>query len=598
MTLLDSIDEAALGVVRSLSGRAWRLRDCDERLAAYLSEAHDLEEPVGRVLAGRGIGPDDVGDFLYPSLRTGLPDPSVLKDMDVAADRIAKAIMSGEQMAVFGDYDVDGATSSALLKRFCDAVGGELRIYIPDRITEGYGPNIPALQSLAQDGVQLVITVDCGTLSFEPLDAAATMGLEVIVVDHHKAETTLPRAVAVVNPNRLDEDDTHGQLAAVGVTFLLVVAINRALRTTGYYKDERPEPDLMQWLDLVALGTVCDVVPLTGANRSLVAQGLKVMARRRNPGLVALADVARMDSAPGVYHLGFLLGPRVNAGGRVGESGMGARLLTCDDPDEARQMADHLDLFNKERQDLEAAVHDDALASVLSEKGGEDPHPIVFAAGEGWHPGVIGIVASRLTERFGRPSVVIGIDDAGVAKGSCRSISGVDIGAAIIEAGHRGLIVNGGGHAMAAGLTADISRLDDLRDFLNEFMALRVDKARAGRVLELDGVLGLKGCRLELVEALEALGPFGMGNPAPRFALPSVELVHVDRVGKDHVRAIFSSPDGGRLKVIAFRSAETEMGATLLAGRGKRFHLAGRLKRDDWGTTPRVEMTLDDASLA
>lgn len=597
MTVLDSVDEAALGVVRSLGGRAWRLRACDERLAAYLCEAHALDEPVGRVLAGRGIGPEDAADFLSPSLRTSLPDPSVFHDMDVAAKRIAEAIMSGRQMAVFGDYDVDGATSSAVLKRFCDAVGGMLRIYIPDRITEGYGPNIPALSALSQDGVQLVITVDCGTLSFAPLDAAAAMGLEVIVVDHHKAETRLPRAVAVVNPNRLDEDGTYSQLAAVGVTFLLIVAVNRVLRTAGYYKNGRSEPDLMQWLDLVALGTVCDVVPLTGVNRALVAQGLKIMARRRNPGLVALADVARMDSMPGVYHLGFLLGPRVNAGGRVGESGLGARLLTCEDPEQARDIANHLDLLNKERQDLEMAVFNDALAGVLAENNGEDPHPVVFAAGEGWHPGVIGIVASRLTERFGRPSVVIGIDEDGLAKGSCRSISGVDIGAAIIEAGHRGLVINGGGHAMAAGLTAEKSRLGDLRDFLTEFIALCVDKAQSGRVLKLDGILALEGCRLELVEALEGLGPFGMGNPTPCFALPSVELVYADRVGKDHVRAIFSGGGGGRLKAIAFRSAETDMGSALLAGQGKRFHVAGRLKRDDWGTTPRVEMTLDDASL-
>ncbi|GER07122.1 single-stranded-DNA-specific exonuclease RecJ [Iodidimonas muriae] len=591
-------DDFALDVQHSLGGRAWRLRPCDERLAVHLSQQFELEDMVGRVLAGRGVTPEDAPVFLSPSLRSSLPDPSVLKDMDVAADRIAAAIAGGEQLAVFGDYDVDGATSSALLKKFMDAVGGRLRIYIPDRITEGYGPNSTALAQLASEGVGLVITVDCGTLSYEPLAAAAKMGLEVIVVDHHKAESELPTALAVVNPNRLDEDGNLGQLAAVGVTFLLVVAVNRALRRAGWYTADRLEPDLLAWLDVVALGTVCDVVPLTGPNRALVAQGLKVMARRDNIGLAALADVARMDAAPAVYHLGFLLGPRVNAGGRVGEADLGARLLTTHDPALARSLAEQLDLYNSERQALEADVQAQALASVLSEKNGEDPHPVVFASGEGWHPGVIGIVASRLTDRFGRPSVVIAIDEAGDAKGSARSIPGVDIGAAIIEAARRGHITKGGGHAMAAGLSARADQLPALRAFLEEWLEARVEKARAGRVLDLDGVLSLKGCTLDLVKALEALAPFGMGNPAPRFALPSVELVRCDMVGRGHVRCIFAGSGGGRLKAVAFRVADQELGEALLKGIGKRFHVAGRLKIDDWGAKPRVEMTIDDAVLA
>lgn len=587
--------EALLGVTRSLTGRTWRLRRADARTAEAIAQRFGLAEAAGRVLAGRGVTVETAHGFLAPSLRDSLPDPSTLKDMDAAAERIAAAIVAGEQVAVFGDYDVDGATSSALLKRFFDAAGGKLRIYIPDRMAEGYGPNATALERLAAEGVSLAITVDCGTLAFEALEAAAAAGLEVVVLDHHKAETALPKAHAVVNPNRLDEDGALGQLAAVGVTFLTVVAVNRALRQSGWYERGRAEPNPLAWLDLVALGTVCDVVPLTGANRALVAQGLKVLAKRGNAGLAALADVARMARAPAVYHLGFLLGPRVNAGGRVGQADLGAKLLTCDDADAARRMAEQLDLFNAERQALEQAVLEQALAAVA---GPDGPHPIVFAAGPGWHPGVIGIVASRLTERYGRPSVVVAVDDSGEAKGSARSIAGVDIGAAIIEAAHRGLIVKGGGHAMAAGLTARAEALGDLHAFLAERLAAKVERARAGRVLELDGTLAVKGCAVALVEALEAAAPFGVGNPGPRFAIAKAELIKADIVGRNHVRCLFGGGDGGRLKAVAFRAAEEDLGQALLRGQGRRFHIAGRLKRDDWGVTPKVEMTLDDAAPA
>ncbi len=590
--------DTALGVTRSLAGRRWRLRVQEERLAQRLAQEFDLDPVVGRVLAGRGIAPEDVPGFLDPSLRASLPDPSVLRDMDAAADRLAAAIVAGEEVAVFGDYDVDGATSAALLGRFFAAVGGRLRLYIPDRLKEGYGPNAPALERLAREGVSLVVTVDCGTLSFAPLAAAAAVGLEVIVVDHHKADAALPQALAVINPNRLDEDGDLGALAAVGVTFLLVVAVNRALRAAGWYGKERPEPDLRHWLDLVALGTVCDVVPLTGLNRTLVAQGLKVMAHRRNAGLAALADVARLSSAPAAYHLGFLLGPRVNAGGRVGEADLGARLLLSDDAEEARELAARLDALNAERQALEAEVLEAALGGVIAEVGDGEPHPLVFAAGRGWHPGVIGIVASRLGERYGRPSVVIAIGEDGTARGSARSIPGVDIGAAIIDAAHRNLIEQGGGHAMAAGLTARVEQLEGLRAFLAERLDTKVTAARAGRCLDLDGALGVGGCRVELVEALERLAPFGVGNPTPRFALPDVTIVRADIVGQDHVRLFLAGGDGARLKGIAFRSADSALGQALLAGVGRRFHIAGRLKRDDWGITPRVELLIDDAAHA
>lgn len=587
-----------LEVDRSLAGQRWRFRPTDDRLAARIAQQSGLDDAVARVLAGRGVAAEHVDIFLNPSLRDSLPDPSRLRDMDMAAERIAASILAGERMAVFGDYDVDGATSSALLRRFCDAVGGNLRIYIPDRITEGYGPNAPALERLAAEGVSLVITVDCGTLSFAPLEAAAAAGLEVVVVDHHKAGAELPQALAVVNPNRLDEDASLGQLAAVGVTFLLVIAVNRALRHAGWYQGGRAEPDLRQWLDLVALGTVCDVVPLTGPNRAFVAQGLKVMAGRRNAGLAALSDVARLTSAPAVYHLGFLLGPRVNAGGRVGEAGLGAALLTCDDADAARGMAERLDLYNVERQALEAEVEAAAIAALVGMHGADGPAILSFAAGEGWHPGVIGIVASRLVERFGCPAVVIGIDDSGEAKGSARSIGGVDIGAAILDAADHGLIEKGGGHAMAAGLTARSGSLDTLARYLEERLRDPVARAQAGRVLELDGALSVSGCTPELAGALEALGPFGIGNPTPRFALPGVEVVKADIVGEKHVRAILAGGDGGRLKAIAFRAVDSDMGQALLRGVGQRFHAAGRLKQDDWGTTLRAELTLDDLARA
>ncbi|HKO06796.1 MAG TPA: single-stranded-DNA-specific exonuclease RecJ, partial [Alphaproteobacteria bacterium] len=412
-------NEAFLGVERSFCGRRWTARGLDDRAALALAQRLELPEPVARVLAGRGIGLEEAESFLNPTLRALLPDPFHLRDMERAAARIADAVMAGEPIGVFGDYDVDGATSSALLKRFFAALGVPIRIYIPDRLKEGYGPNAPALLRLKAEGIRLVITVDCGTAAFEPLAVAADAGLAVIVVDHHVGEPKLPSAHAVVNPNRLDETSPHRQLAAVGVAFLLVVAVNRTLREAGWYR-LRCEPDLMQWLDLVALGTVCDVVPLTGVNRALVVQGLKIMARRANPGLAALADVARLDERPSAYHLGFLLGPRVNAGGRVGEADLGARLLCTSDPQEARELAGRLDGYNQERQEIEAAVLQEAIAAVDAMATGK----IVFAAAAGWHPGVIGIVASRLRERFNRPACVVALG-GGVGKGSGRSVPGV-----------------------------------------------------------------------------------------------------------------------------------------------------------------------------
>jgi single-stranded-DNA-specific exonuclease len=469
---------AFLGVERSLTGRRWAARLADERAALAIAQRHSLPDAVARLLAARDVELDSVTGFLEPTLRQFLPDPSHLKDMDTAIQRLVRAVQGGERIVVFGDYDVDGATSSALLLRFFRNIGGNIGVYIPDRRKEGYGPNTAALLKLKAEGAAVVVTVDCGVTAFEPLAEAKRAGLDTIVIDHHMAEIALPEAIAVVDPNRVDEASPHKQMAAVGVAFLLAVGVNRALRDSGWYGASRPEPDLRQWLDLVALGTVCDVVPLTGVNRALVRHGLKVMADRRNLGLAALADVARLKEAPGAYHLGFLLGPRVNAGGRVGQADLGARLLSSDDPHEVGALALRLDEFNAERRAIEREVLDQAISRVEGLYGPDRkglPAALVIES-DGWHVGVIGIVASRLVERYGRPAFVIGLD-GDLGKGSGRSVRGVDLGAAVIAARQAGLLVNGGGHAMAAGLTVTREALPDLARFLDERIAPQLGAA-------------------------------------------------------------------------------------------------------------------------
>ncbi|HUC63510.1 MAG TPA: single-stranded-DNA-specific exonuclease RecJ, partial [Alphaproteobacteria bacterium] len=528
--------------------------------------------------------------YLAPTLRALLPDPFHLRGMAAAAERLAEAVTGGEPVGIFGDYDVDGATAAALLQRFMAAVGGRTRIYIPDRMREGYGPNAPALLGLKAEGLRLVVTVDCGTAAVEPLAAAAKAGLEVVVVDHHAGEPRLPPALAVINPNRLDEASPHRQLAAVGVAFLLVVAVNSRLRARGWYRG-RVEPDLLQWLDLVALGTVCDVVPLTGVNRALVAQGLKVMARRGNPGLAALADVARLEERPGAYHLGFVLGPRVNAGGRVGEADLGARLLTTGDPAEARALAERLERHNSERQEIEAAVLAGAIATVeASPVGG-----IVFAAAIGWHPGVIGIVASRLRERYNRPAFVVALE-GGEGKGSGRSVGGIDLGAAVIAAKQAGLLVNGGGHAMAAGLTVAADRLEALRAFLDARIGRELAERRIMPTLALDGMLALAGANRALVDMLERLQPFGAGNAEPLFAVRDARIAVAEVVGGSHVRCILADAGGARLKAIAFRSLETPLGRAILRKPATPLHLACRLRADNWSRADGVQLLIEDAA--
>jgi single-stranded-DNA-specific exonuclease len=586
---------AFLGVERSVCGRRWRLRAGDPREGQAIAEQLALPEILGRLLAQRGIGREHAPGFLAPRLRDQLPDPSHLLDMEAAVARLVRAVRDGETIAIFGDYDVDGATSAALLVRFSGAIGGRTRVYVPNRLREGYGPNTPALLALRNEGVRLVVTVDCGTNAHLPLADAAAAGLEVIVVDHHVAEPLLPRATAVVNPNRVDEQSPHGGLAAVGVAFLLAVAVNRALRRTGWYTDGRAEPDLLQWLDLVALGTVCDVVPLTGLNRALVAQGIKVARRNTNPGLTALAAVASIGEPLDAYHLGFVLGPRVNAGGRVGEADLGARLLATDDPALAAELARRLDVYNRERREIEARTLEAAIAVV---EGAAQSPVLAFAAGEGWHPGVIGIVAARLKERYERPACVVAL--AGdIGKGSGRSVAGMPLGPAVIAARQAGLLINGGGHAMAAGFTVAAEKIEPLRAFLADRLGDGLDRERLVPELSIDAALSLGAAQGELIDHLERLAPFGAGNPEPRFVFPAVRVGHAEPVGTGHLRCTLADPlDSGRLRAIAFRAAATPLGQFLAETRGAAIHLAGHLRRDGWRGGDAVQLTIEDAAAA
>ncbi|MGD1935398.1 MAG: single-stranded-DNA-specific exonuclease RecJ [Candidatus Phaeomarinobacter sp.] len=585
-----------LGVARSFSGRSWALRNADERVAETISQSLSLDAFLARILAARGVTPETAAGYLSPTLRDLLPDPSTMVDMDAAASRLADAIVNDEAIAVFGDYDVDGATSSALLERYFTALGVKPRIYIPDRIKEGYGPNPVAMRLLAEEGARVLITVDCGTMAHAALEEAKTAGLDVLVIDHHKASPQLPPAWAVVNPNRLDCASGLGQLAAVGVAFMLTVATNRALRQRDFFGDARREPKLTQWLDLVALGTVCDVVPLKGVNRAFVTQGLKIMGQRGNAGLSALGAVAKMDGAPSPYHAGFLLGPRVNAGGRIGASGLGAKLLASNDPTEAAQIAERLDVLNAERRAIEADVLDHAMGIVERENLADRPVSIV--AGEGWHPGVIGIVAARIKERTNKPAIVIAVDENGVGKGSGRSIAGVDLGASVVRALESELLINGGGPAMAAGLTVATGRIDDLTRFLESDLSLTVSEAQASVGLTLDGAISCGGATASLVDMIAQAGPYGSGNPEPRIAVSDARIAFADVVGSGHVRVTLKGSSGKNLKAVAFRSADQPLGQALLAGGDERIHAAGRLKRDTWRGGDAVELHIEDAAPA
>lgn len=587
---------AVLGIEQSLSGKSWHWRGGNMELGGQLAGLED--DILTQLLLSRGVARDDLDRHRRPSLRDFLPDPSEFRDMDRAAQRISEAVIAGETVTVYGDYDVDGATSSALLIRLLRMLGLEAQHYIPDRLLEGYGPSGKALVQLAQAGSSLIVTVDCGAMAHEALAMAHDVGVDVIVVDHHKCAPELPKAFALVNPNRLDENDiaaSHGHLAAVGVAFLLAIAIVRNLRVGGFFK-ERAEPDLMSLLDLVALGTVADVASIRGLNRAFVAQGLKIMARRANIGMAALIDASRLKAAPQASDCGFALGPRINAGGRVGEATLGVRLLTTQDPEEAREIAAQLSQLNEERRGIEAAVQEAAEAQLPSQHN----RSVVCVSGGGWHPGVIGIVAGRIKEKTGKPAIVIALDEeSGEGKGSGRSIAGVDLGAAIIAAKDAGLLVAGGGHAMAAGLTIRQDQLEAFSDYLEERLAKAVAQASAAQRMQLDLVLAPGGLQPDLVSYLEAAGPFGVGWPGPRLVVGPVKLVKVDVVGTDHLRVIASGDDGSSFKGIAFRAAETAMGQALLhASRGRKLWLAGRAKIDDWGARPAAELHLEDAAWA
>ncbi|MBA3837725.1 MAG: single-stranded-DNA-specific exonuclease RecJ [Sphingomonas sp.] len=581
-----------LNITHSILGQPWRWR------ALETDARQDLtgDDLVTQLLLARGCTRETVAAHRSPTIRGFMPDPSIFRDMDRAAERLADAVLGGERVAVFGDYDVDGATSAALMIRLLRALGLDPVAYIPDRLMEGYGPSGEALVRLAGDGARLIVTVDCGAQAFEALDMARTAGVEVIVVDHHKCATELPAAYALVNPNRLDEGDgaAHGHLAAVGVAFLLGAALIRTLRARGHFT-ARAEPALLDLLDIVALGTVADVAALRGLNRAFVAQGLKVMGRRGNTGLAALLDVARLTRAPTATDLGFALGPRINAGGRVGKSDLGVRLLTTDDRAEAHAIAAELDRLNEERRAIEANVQTSAEAMVAS----NDTSAVAIAAGAGWHPGVIGIVAGRLKERFGKPAIVIALGEDGIGKGSGRSVPGVDLGQAVLAAKEAGLLIAGGGHAMAAGLTIDGAQIAAFAEFLNARLAAGVAQSIGDRALLLDAVLAPGGVTPALVHALEAGGPYGMGWPAPRIAAGPFRVIKADIVGNGHVRAIMTGEDGSRLKTVAFRQADSVLGQALLGAPADRcLWIAGRAKIDDWGSKPAAEVHLDDAAWA
>ncbi|PRX38113.1 single-stranded-DNA-specific exonuclease [Meinhardsimonia xiamenensis] len=576
-----------LGVERSLTGRRW-LGPGEEamRLAEAIAQATGLPLAVCGVLASRGVSAHLAEGWLSPRLRELLPDPRSLRDVKQAAERLIAAVTRGERIAIFADYDVDGAASAALLIDWLRAMGLDATLYVPDRIDEGYGPNAPAMAGLARTH-DLIVCVDAGTLSHEAI--AAAQGADVIVLDHHLGGETLPPALAVVNPNRQDEDGALSHLCAAAVVFLVLVEAGRQLRAAG-----RAGPDLMGMLDLVALATVADVAPLVGVNRAFVRQGLSVMARRARPGLVALCDTARLDRAPTAYHLGYVLGPRINAGGRVGTADLGARLLATADPSEAAAIAERLEALNEERRAIESAVREEALAQ--AEARGLDA-PLVWAAGEGWHPGVVGIVASRLKEAANRPAVVIGLD-GGEGKGSGRSAAGIDLGAAVHRLAAEGLLLKGGGHPMAAGLTVAREKLESAMERLSELLARQGADRLGAADLRLSGLLAPAAATPELVEMLEQAGPYGAGAPAPRFAFADCRIHFSRQVGSDHLKIGFSDGTGPRLEAIAFNAATGPLGAALSAHAGARFHLAGRLEINDWGGRRRVELRLEDAAPA
>ncbi|WP_296458595.1 single-stranded-DNA-specific exonuclease RecJ [Phenylobacterium sp.] len=577
-----------LGVTRSLSGRLWRQRPADADLARRHQLEHGLSEPLARAIASRGVS--DGQNFLNPTLKALFPDPSSFADMDRAAGILVDALEAKRRVVVFADYDVDGASSAALIVRWFRAMGLELSIYVPDRMTEGYGPSPAAFRRLKAEGAELVVTVDCGAAAHDALACAAGIGLPVVVIDHHLMRPgEVPGVAALVNPNRPDCTSGQGHLAAAGVAFVLLAALNREARKRGL----GTEPDIRTWLDLAAMGAVCDVTRLTGFNRALAAQGLKVMSGWANPGLKALMEVAKASGPASVFHVGFLLGPRINAGGRIGRSDLGARLLSTDDPEEAAALAEELDALNASRKQVEAEVQEAAVRHIERESNQADA-PCLVVADDGWHPGVIGIVAGRLRERYRKPVLVIGIDRAAdVGKGSGRSQPGVNLGGAVQAAYEAGLLLSGGGHAMAAGLSVRPDTIPELRAFLCEQMAAEAEIAAAEDALEIDVLVTARGADRGLWTDFQRLAPFGPGNPEPAFAIADARIERPMALRGGHVRVTLTDGSGGKLKAVAWRAEDTEMGRRLLQ-EGGAVHVAGRLKPDDWQGREGVELEIED----
>ncbi|CDB54395.1 putative single-stranded-DNA-specific exonuclease recJ [Azospirillum sp. CAG:239] len=564
----------------------------DERKAELIAQRFALPLPVARIIASRGIPVDDVANFINPKLQNLMPDPFCMKDMEKAAKCIAEAIVKKQKVAIIGDYDVDGATSSSVLRLYLESVGIEPEIHIPER-DEGYGPSRQAFDEFAAFGAELVITVDCGTTAFDVFDYAGSLNIPVIVLDHHEAEVRLPEVYAVVNPKRLDESDDYPYLkymAAVGVVFCTIVAVNRELRKQGFFAG-REEPNLLQWLDLVALGTVCDVVPLLGLNRAFVRQGLRIMSLRSNTGLRALIDKSGISEAPSAFHLGYVLGPRINACGRVGEASLGNKLLCSRDDFQAGQLADKLNEFNAQRKEIEAYV---LLSAIEMLEGTPQEYPIAFAAGKDWHQGVVGIVAGKLKERYNVPAFVMSIEPDEV-KGSARSVPGIDLGALIIAAKEKGLLTKGGGHTMAAGFSLPEDKIEAFRRFAGEYVRQKLGEEDVAPVIEVDSALDLLGANTDFAAALELLEPFGAGNAEPKIVLEHVRVVKPGIVGAGHVRCFLTSGNGGSLKAMAFKIADTELGKTLLNSQGAAFDIAGVLRRDNWQGRNSVQFIIDDA---
>jgi single-stranded-DNA-specific exonuclease len=591
--------QAFLGVRLSLTGKLWRDR-LDPRAAAQalaMVQRHQLPEMLARVLAGRDVDLDEVQDFLDPTIRKLMPDPFTVTQMEAAAKRIADAAVGREKVAIFGDYDVDGATSSALLAWHLRHCGLDPLIHIPDRIFEGYGPNVEAVRALAAKGATLLVTVDCGTTSLEPLAEARRLGMSVVVIDHHQCGVDLPEVDALVNPNRLDDLSGLGYLAAVGLTLVTLVAVNRELRGRGFWTSEMPEPDLLGMLHHVALGTVADVAPLIALNRAFVAKGLIAMRRRDHVGHTALMDVARLNGPPEAWHLGFMLGPRINAGGRIGRADLGVRLLLEGDISEAARIAAELDRLNSERRVIEQAAEAQAEAEALAALGLEDKGAVIVTASEGWHPGVVGLVASRLKEKFSRPAFAVALEPGGVGTGSGRSILGVDLGKAVRQAVEQGILMKGGGHAMAAGVTLRKERLAEFRAFLESALAPDVAKARHVNEVYIDGAISARAATPELVHTLNRAGPFGTGNPEPIVALPSHQLVFADEVGQAHLKLRFKAGDGATVNGIAFRSVGQKLGNALTQHRGQVLHVAGCLAVDRYQGVERVQLRVLDVAV-